>query len=454
MVKRLALIICVFFLSYGIGWADEQEIRDIQAAIDAAGADWVAGDNWIMQLPKSERNFLGGGLEPPNAMSGNQRLIRKYVPPEETNDQSYFDWRNQNGYNWLTPIRNQRQCGSCVAFACIGTLEADLKIAEKNPNLAVDLSEQHLFSCGGGSCASGWYPGDACNYLQNYGVPDEACLPYTQSDSNCSSTCSDWTSRVTKIASWSWVTQGQPDVASLKAALTTKPIFCRMDIYEDFMSYSGGVYVHVTGAPKGGHYIVLIGWNDSENSWICKNSWGEGWGENGFFRIRRDQVNIGCWAGNMVTQSSAPATCTVEVKMPSTFYHAGDNCYCDVSVATGQTVSGNPLVVILDVYGSYYFAPSWVNSMYGYDYYSQTFNPPGGTVSVIPAFSWPEGTGSASGIKFYAAITNPSLSQLYSNLSTFTFGWDAPGPSSTATPPTSAAMPRFATKGIQQATTD
>jgi len=38
------------------------------------------------------------------------------------------------------------------------------------------------------------------------------------------------------------------------------------------------------------HAVVIVGWGQSDELgkyWIVKNSWGTGWGENGYFRIER-----------------------------------------------------------------------------------------------------------------------------------------------------------------------
>ena len=90
---------------------------------------------------------------------------------------SSFDWRDVNGTNWMTPVKHQGWCGSCVSFAAVGMLEARIKYLSGISTLEPDFSEQHLLSCGGGSC-SGWYISSALNYLQDYGVPEEECYPY------------------------------------------------------------------------------------------------------------------------------------------------------------------------------------------------------------------------------------------------------------------------------------
>ncbi|NDG26961.1 MAG: hypothetical protein EB120_07290 [Proteobacteria bacterium] len=41
----------------------------------------------------------------------------------------------------------------------------------------------------------------------------------------------------------------------------------------------------------GGHAITLIGYDDSAKAWIVRNSWGEDWGEKGYFRIAYDDAS-------------------------------------------------------------------------------------------------------------------------------------------------------------------
>ncbi len=62
-----------------------------------------------------------------------------------------------------------------------------------------------------------------------------------------------------------------------------------MVIYEDLLTYKGGVYSHEDGMIIGGHAVVLVGWGGSgaDRYWEVQNSWGPDWGENkGFFRIK------------------------------------------------------------------------------------------------------------------------------------------------------------------------
>ena len=60
---------------------------------------------------------------------------------------SSFDWRNHNGANWMTPVKDQSGCGGCWAFATVGAVEAKVKIDANNPDLYCALSDQQLISC-------------------------------------------------------------------------------------------------------------------------------------------------------------------------------------------------------------------------------------------------------------------------------------------------------------------
>ena len=107
--------------------------------------------------------------------------------------------------------------------------------------------------------------------------------------------------------------------------------------------------------------------------------------------------------------------------MPAHMYYPNDPCYtlaiiCNVE---GEPIEGYPLFVILDVYGQYFFAPSFGE----FDYYEEVF-PEGETIiTVLPEFNWPPDTGSASGIIWYGAMTDPAVTELFGTLGTFEFGW-------------------------------
>lgn len=202
------------------------------------------------------------------------------------------DWRNVNGQNYVTPVRSQGRCGSCVAFAACATVETQKRIQTGSPSAAIDLSEAHLFFCHaaseGRNCGNGWWVTRALTHFRQNGVVDEKCFPYTDHDQACN-LCADWQTRLTRISGATTLSA----VSAMKQWLATHgPLATGFTVYQDFFSYGGGIYHHVAGGSAGGHAVTVVGYNDAAQYWIVKNSWGSGWGENGYFRIGYGECGI------------------------------------------------------------------------------------------------------------------------------------------------------------------
>jgi len=257
---------------------------------------------------------------------------------------THFDWRDYAGQNWMTSIKDQGGCGSCVAFGAVAAVEGQFKIQANNPAWDIDLSEAHLFSCGGGNCVYGWWVSSALNYLQTYGTPDEACSPYQAGNLRCSNSCPNWQSRAFRISSWSWVA---PDTGSIQAALQNGPLVAAFDVYTDFFYYTNGVYRHTWGYLEGGHAVAIVGYDSIEQYWIVKNSWGSGWGESGYFKIAFGQVGIEQEVAS-VRVSIVTATATLTQTQASTAYPYGTTTRTSTSYTGTSTVTSTvPTVTTL-----------------------------------------------------------------------------------------------------------
>lgn len=267
------------------------ELEQVREAIQRSGAQWQAGENWVTRLtPEERRQLLGARRDYPLASAA--RLIRVPTPKSMP---SHFDWRDNNG-NWVTPVRNQGNCGSCWDFSACAQIESWWKIRNNLPTYNLDLSEQFVLSCReNGGCDGDWVE-TVLDYASVDGIPLESCFPYYQSDTiPCEWGCSDWQTDAIKIPGWGYITLEEDIIENIKAALLIHPVSASYVVYSDFYYYTSGIYEHTSGTEEGGHAILIVGWDDNDRCWICKNSWGPNWGENGYFRIRWSNCDMGTY---------------------------------------------------------------------------------------------------------------------------------------------------------------
>ncbi len=257
----------------------------IKLGIAVSGAKWAAGDTSVSLMSDNDKAALTSLQikESYNYLQGSTTLRSE---PAESFPVS-LDWRNKDGKDWTTPIRNQGSCGSCWAFGSIAVLESLIEIKSQSSSLNPNLSEQFFVSCSGGSC-NGWYLDSSADYLKSDGVTDESCFIYQAANLSCGDRCTDWQDGIEKISNWGWVGSyyGIATIDELKAELVNGPVYTLMAVYSDFYYYTGGVYQHVSGGLMGYHAVAIVGWDDVNQCWIVKNSWGTSWGENGWFRIK------------------------------------------------------------------------------------------------------------------------------------------------------------------------
>jgi hypothetical protein len=280
----------------------ERKLAALRQAIAREGLCWEAGETSMSVLSVEERSRrLGARLLPlPETQGADEGDLAAAALP------GTLDWRSHGG-NWVTGVRDQESCGSCWAFATVGVLESLLKIVKHVPG-EVDLSEQTVLSCSGAGDCDGGYMGQASEFLRKTGAPREDCFPYSAKDESCRP-CGGWMSKTVRITSFR--EYGNPSAATLENALQAAPIAAYMEVYSDFYNYRSGVYERTASSRyEGGHGIVIVGYNDAERYWICKNSWGPTWGDNGFFRIRWGNCKIASYAVSMSgprVENTAPA---------------------------------------------------------------------------------------------------------------------------------------------------
>lgn len=262
-------------------------IEEIRVKLASQGARWTPGITSVSELPEHRQNRRLG-LEINTAEMARVRSAINASRPQRASFAPEVDWRERNGKKWMTPVRDQGECGSCVAFGTIAALESRARIIYNRPDWDVSLSVADLFFCGAGrKCNEGWWPSFALTYAQSRGVPDERCFPYQDHDMDCNS-CANRPDRLMTVTSW----EEMPEIERRKEFLDQHgPMVACMAVYRDFFSYRSGVYRHVAGDLAGYHCVCCVGYSEREGCWICKNSWGD-WGDNGYFKIAYGESGI------------------------------------------------------------------------------------------------------------------------------------------------------------------
>jgi C1A family cysteine protease len=285
-----SLIVLVFLpLTSTFVFADPKDLDQIRQAIKARGARWHADVTSVSELSEKEKKNRLGGRE-------DESIIAEFLSSPETapipnvsSSTPTLDWRNIAGVSYVSPVKNQGSCGSCWAFATTAGAESQVMISAGG--MPMDLSEQILVSCSGVGSCSGGSSSSASSFIRDVGLPLETCFRYTATNNSCSNACQNWQDSTYSINGWHRASNTAISVDDLKSALYAYgPFIATMYVYNDFFSYRSGVYSYTTGAYAGAHAVLVVGYDDDQQAFIVKNSWGTGWGEAGYFMIAYSEI--------------------------------------------------------------------------------------------------------------------------------------------------------------------
>ncbi|XP_036393805.1 cathepsin L1-like [Megalops cyprinoides] len=210
------------------------------------------------------------------------------------------DW-SKKGY--VTPVKNQGRCGSCWAFSSTGALEG--QVFKKTGKL-ISLSEQHLVDCSrkyGNHGCNGGLMDRAYKYIKdNGGIASEEGYPYKAKDESCKAQNAE---KVATCTGYTKLRRG--DEGSLRDAVASiGPVAVALNAgLRSFQFYKSGIYYDRRCSRRINHAVLAVGYGESlyetnkndltrraTKFWLLKNSWGTGWGNQGYMRLARDKRNL------------------------------------------------------------------------------------------------------------------------------------------------------------------
>jgi C1A family cysteine protease len=331
---------------------------------------------------------------------------------------SSWDWRAQG----IVPsVRDQGGCGSCWAFGTIGVMEA--AVAKSGGGLT-DLSEQYLISCNteGWSCRGGWdsheYNYDVLGKNQTEaGAVSESDMPYTATNGSCNTALD----HPYKLDGWGFVgdlnehnySTTIPTYDQLKNAIYTYgPITAGVCVGSAFGSYSNGLFtkdekstcyygVEGYGFYSPNHMIVIVGWNDADQSLILRNSWGASWGDGGYMQIKYGTSLIGI-APTWVTR--------VELNPIPDLYQPGGTTYTAKSTYSWSGTEASAYKIqVYDISTRSYKINTTVSSSYCSPSTNQCSYTPGVSLVNNKNYKWRVASDSGAWSEYKAFTVKPSI---------------------------------------------
>lgn len=247
---------------------------------------YTMGVNKFTDLSHQEFIEMMNGWKKVNRTSVGATYLSPNIP---LNIPGSVDWRTK-GY--VTPVKDQKQCGSCWAFSATGSLEG--QNFRKTGEL-VSLSEQNLVDC------SGSYGNEGCNgglmdnafkYIkENGGIDTEESYPYEGKDDKCRY---DPASKGATDKGFTDIPSGN-EAKLTEAIATVGPISVAIDAsHPSFQMYKKGVYDEESCSSESlDHGVLAVGYGtqDGKDYYLVKNSWGIRWGDNGYIYMSRNKKN-------------------------------------------------------------------------------------------------------------------------------------------------------------------
>jgi len=289
---------------------NEAEVHKINKEYEAGKVHFFEDINEFSNLPDGE--FLD---QKTGAMVGEDGFYRGFIDATDEADrydeesERYFDQfrysraTTPDSYNalelgYVTPAKDQRDCGSCTAFATMAAIETCF--AKVTGGVQGDYSEQQLVDCG-----YSWPGAYGCGgaYIQSYvywaantslELAHESQYPYVASNStyDCPADLPRY-NQGARISGAYYTHQGTEELLK-ELVYEHGAVVTVVDAGRPFSNYGGGILDTCT-SQKQNHAVTVVGYGEENGIpyWVVKNSWNERWGDKGFIRLKRGDRQCG-----------------------------------------------------------------------------------------------------------------------------------------------------------------
>lgn len=260
---------------------------DFVYAQNGRGNTYELGVTEYADLTADEFSSSHFGIRKPDSLWGRLPSLGTHTYHGEALAES-IDW-NEKGA--VTPLKNQGQCGSCWSFSTTGSLEGAWQIATGK---LTPLSEQQFVDCDkvDAGCEGGLMD-NAFQFAQENDICTEESYPYKGNEDECSA--SECTTGIAKGGVVGFKDVPTNDMQAMMSAVSQQPVSIAIEADTSvFQLYQSGVLSGECGDSLD-HGVLAVGYGteDGQDYWLVKNSWGSGWGDNGFIKLLRGKGGSG-----------------------------------------------------------------------------------------------------------------------------------------------------------------
>lgn len=256
---------------------------------EASTISRLPGMSFLSSIIKSVSSMLFSEPRPKRYDFSELLKSRAHLP-----NQMFHDWRESG---CLTPAKSQNNCGACYIFATMALFEWKLC---REHSMSIRLSEQYAIDCGsraGMIGCTGGHEHMAFEFIELCGLDTAARYPYLEIDGQCPYNSSVANETMGYIRLDGEHNMRLVEVHEFERALDEGPIVVSIDTDGDFPFYKGGIdYAPDCRFLDGGegHAMLLVGdgIHRGREYWLFKNSFGEDFGESGYYKLSKESD---CW---------------------------------------------------------------------------------------------------------------------------------------------------------------